>query len=114
MHTNPRCRKESSISNSLTQHGGSSGISKIGRRRDPITELLLDKVREVLGKDISKEKGIFKSRRDPSYRIYNRTGSVFIEVCAKEVYKFYYFCSLIKRGKMRMNIKCFKEEIEER
>ena len=56
---------------SLTQHGGSSGISKIGRRRDP-------SYRIITGQGISKI-GI-------SLINYNQTGSVFKEVCAKEVH----------------------------
>ena len=35
--------------------GARPGCQKIGRRRDPIAELLLDNVRDVLGKDISKK-----------------------------------------------------------
>ena len=61
VHINPRHRKESSISDSLTQHGGSSGIP-LKRRRDPIVELLLDNIWDVLGKDISKKKGSSEER----------------------------------------------------
>ena len=47
-------------SNSLTQHGGLSGI--ILKRRDPIVDLLLDNVWDALGKDISKKKGSSEER----------------------------------------------------
>ena len=52
----PRCKKESSISTSLTQHGGLSGMS------------------------------INEKRRDPNVYFITGTGSVFNEACAKEVY----------------------------
>ena len=35
--------------------GARPGFQEIGRRRDPIAELLLNNVRDVLGKDIFKK-----------------------------------------------------------
>ena len=50
--------------------------------------------------------------RGPSYGQYNQTGSVFNEVCAKEVH-----CNFTlshKGGNAHINLKCSKEEIKER
>ena len=75
MQVYPRhIRKRNKDSNSLTQHGGLSGISKIGIRRDPSYRINIGK---GLGITIKGKK---------RYSSYNyQTGSVFNKVCAKEV-----------------------------
>ena len=65
--------------NSLTQHGGSSGISKIGRRRDP-------SYRIITGQGPCLMKSVPK--RFNNYSLFHKRGNAHSSLkCSKEYYK---------------------------
>ena len=101
MQINPRHKgKGNKYCNGLTQHGGSSGISIKGKRRDPNYRIIPDRVWDL-------------KNRKKRFLLLNYTGQ---DPCLNEIVpkRFINYTLSHKGGSVHSSLKCSKEYIKDR